>query len=109
MGDTPYFDLSGLDKDEHDHILDTARQNCDWMLAVYAPGRETHHVLCLWFEDGEPSEFKKLLRSIFAPNNVARALHKLYAADYAMHKSGIDIMGATARAFRVDATRTLEI
>lgn len=109
MNDTPIYDISGIDPEKHDALLDTVSLDADWMLAVHSPGRERHHVLCLWFKDGEPHEFRELLRELHIEDAEADALAKLYATDYAVHKRGITIMGEIARAFTVDATKALDL
>ena len=109
MNETPVYDLKGLDKEDLNRILDAASEDCHWMLSVYSPRKDTHHVLCLWFQDAEPSEFRDLLQHLALPEQDAAVLAKLYAADYALHNSDIEIMGELARAFRVEATKVLNL
>ena len=105
----PVIDLGGTDPEEHDRILDAASLQEDWMLAVHSPGKETFHIVCLSFEDSPVSDFLALLRRFcIAPADTA-VLAKLYAADFAVYKSGTEIMGTTARAFRVHATQVINI
>lgn len=98
-----------MDPDDHDRLLDAAALDANWMRAVHSPGRERFHVLCLWFKDGKPHEFRQLLRDLHIEDREADALAKLYSADYAIYKSDIRIMGDIVRAFSENATRALDI
>ena len=109
MSQTPVYDIKDLSGDEQDRLLDAAADACDWMLQVHSPAKGVNHVLCLWFKDGTPSEFRDLMRELCIEPQDAARLAKLYEADYALHQSPIEIMGAYARAFRVNATQDLTL